>query len=112
MRKIKKYTLAKPKQKEILKTISSYLMKSGEIYAAYIYGSFITERPFADIDLGICMRREPENVLEYETQLENNLEKRVKFAIDVRVLNNAPLSLFSMSTWETLRDISIRSPSF
>jgi predicted nucleotidyltransferase len=92
MREIKKYTIAKQKKKEIIKTISSYLLKSGEIYAAYVYGSFITGRSFADIDLGIYMRREPENVLEYETQLENNLEKRVKFAIDVRVLNKAPLS--------------------
>ena len=31
-------------------------------------------------------------MLEYETELEINLEKRVKFETDVRVLNNAPLS--------------------
>ena len=68
------------------------MLKSDDIYAAYVYGSFITGRPFADIDLGIYLRRETENVLEYETQFENILEKRVKFTIDIRVLNNAPLS--------------------
>ena len=92
MRKLKKYTITKQKKEEIIKSISTYLQQHVEIYAAYIFGSFITGRSFADIDLGISTRHEPENLFEYEFELENNLEKRVKFAMDVRVLNTAPLS--------------------
>ena len=92
MHKIKKYTLTAQKKKEIIKTISTYLLQHDEIYAAYIFGSFIDGRSFADIDLGISIRDEPKNVLEYEIKLENSLEKLVKCAMDVRVLNKAPLS--------------------
>jgi predicted nucleotidyltransferase len=92
MSKIKKYTITTQKKEEVVKTISTYLLHHDEIYAAYIFGSFITGRSFADIDLGISIRHEPENVLEYEIELENNLEKLLKLAIDVRILNKAPLS--------------------
>jgi len=92
MIKIKKNTITKQKKEEIIKTISSNLQRHAEIYTAYIYGSFVTGRSFTDIDLGISLRHEPENVLEYEIELESNLEQLVKIAMDVRVLNKAPLS--------------------
>jgi len=92
MSKIKKHTIPKQKKEEIIKTISSNLQRHVEIYTAYIFGSFVTGRSFADIDLGISLRPEFENYLEYEIELECNLEKRVGFAMDVRVLNKAPLS--------------------
>jgi len=92
MSKIKKYTITKQKKEEIAKTISNYLLQHDDIYLAYLFGSFIAGRSFADIDLGISVHHQPENVLEYEIQLENNLEKLLKFPIDVRILNKAPLS--------------------
>jgi predicted nucleotidyltransferase len=91
MRKIRKHA-ATDQKKEIITTISSYFLQRGEIYAAYVYGSFVTGETFADIDLGILARHETDNLLEYEIELEFNLEKRVIFALDVGVLNNAPLS--------------------
>jgi predicted nucleotidyltransferase len=92
MRKIKKYTITQQKKEEIIKTISIYLLQHDEIYAAYIFGSFITEKTFADIDLGVLLRHEFENLLEYEIELESELEKMVKFGMDVRALNRAPVS--------------------
>lgn len=38
------------------------------------------------------MKYTPENLFEYEVEIELELEKRVNIAIDVRVLNNAPVS--------------------
>ena len=92
MTKIKKHTLAKQKKEEIIKTISTCLLQHDEIFAAYIFGSFITGESFADIDLGLLLRHEFENPLEYEIELESKLEKLVKFGMDVRVLNKAPVS--------------------
>jgi predicted nucleotidyltransferase len=45
----------KPDQKEnLIADISSYLEKyCEEIVAAYLYGSYTTQRLFSDIDLGI-----------------------------------------------------------
>ena len=92
MTKIKKHTLAKQKKEEIIKTISACLLQHDEIFAAYIFGSFITQEAFTDIDLGVLLRHGYEDLLEYEVELERKLEKLVKFGIDVRILNSAPVS--------------------
>ena len=92
MSKEEKYSITKKKKNEIINIISSFLQQYREIFAAYIFGSFISDKSFADIDLGILIQRQPDNLLEYEIGLEIKLDRLVKFEIDVRVLNNAPLS--------------------
>ena len=92
MGKKKNYSITKKKKDEIIEIITSFLQQYGEIFAAYIFGSFISDKSFADIDLGILIQRQPDNLLEYEIGLEIKLDRLVKFEIDVRVLNNAPLS--------------------
>ena len=92
MNKTVKHTITKRDNEKITKTISSHLQKHKEIFAAYLFGSYVTGQPFGDIDLGILVRNEPENLLEYEFELEIKLEVLVKFAVDVRVLNKAPVS--------------------
>ncbi|MGD9123060.1 MAG: nucleotidyltransferase domain-containing protein [Desulfobacterales bacterium] len=84
----------KPDQKDkLVSTISSYLEQNcKEIVAAYLFGSFITQRLFSDIDLGILITGESIKALNFELDLENRLEKIVKYSVDVRVLNRAPLS--------------------
>ena len=92
MNKATKYTITKKKKEEIIITISVYLQQHSEIYAGYLFGSFVTGGSFADIDLGVLLRQESEDLLEYETELESNLENLVKFRLDIRVLNQAPIS--------------------
>jgi len=84
----------KPDQKEkLVAEISLYLEKNFErIVAAYLYGSFVTGLYFSDIDLGILTEDDIEKPLNFEIDLENGLEKIVKYPLDVRVLNRAPLS--------------------
>jgi len=92
MNKTIKHTITKQDKEKITKTIFSYLQKHKEIVAAYLFGSYASGQPFGDIDLGILVRNEPENPLEYEFELEIKLEELVKLAVDVRVLNKAPVS--------------------
>ena len=92
MKKKIKYSLTQKKKDEVIDIISSCLQQYGEIFAAYIFGSFISNKSFADIDLGVLIQHQPDKLLEYEIGLEIKLKKLVKFEIDVRVLNNAPLS--------------------
>ena len=92
MSKKKKYSITKKKKDEIINIISSCLQQYGEIVAVYIFGSFNSDKSFADIDLGILIQRQPDKLLEYEMELEIKLNKLVKFEMDVRVLNDAPLS--------------------
>jgi predicted nucleotidyltransferase len=92
MNKTIKHTITKQDKEKITKTISSYLQNHKEIVAAYLFGSYVSGQPYGDIDLGILVRNEPENPLEYEFELEIKLEELVKFAVDVRILNKAPVS--------------------
>jgi len=92
MSKEKKYSITKKKKNEIINIISLCLQQYREIFAGYIFGSFISDKSFTDIDLGILIQRQPDNLLEYEVGLEIKLGGLVKFEIDVRVLNDAPLS--------------------
>ena len=92
MNKTIKHTITKQDKEKITKTISSYLQNHKEIVAAYLFGSYVSGQPYGDIDLGILVRNEPENLLEYEFELEIKLEELVKFAVDIRILNKAPVS--------------------
>ena len=92
MNKTIKHTITKQDKEKITKTISSYLQNHKEIVAAYLFGSYVSGQPYGDIDLGILVRNEPENPLEYEFELEIKLEELVKFAVDIRILNKAPVS--------------------
>jgi predicted nucleotidyltransferase len=84
----------KPAQKDnLVATISSYLEQNcKKIVAAYLFGSFVSQRLFSDIDLGILIAGDSIEALDFELDLENRLEKIVKYSVDVRVLNRAPLS--------------------
>ena len=64
-----------------------------EIMAAYIFGSFVGQDSFRDIDIGILLSAdELAQPLAYELNIENLLEKEIELPVDVRVLNGAPLS--------------------
>jgi predicted nucleotidyltransferase len=84
----------KPDQKEKLAVeISVYLEKNFKrVVAAYLYGSFVTGLFFSDIDLGILLKDDIDRTLDFELDLENRLEGIVKYPVDVRLLNGAPLS--------------------
>lgn len=77
----------------IIEAISSYLdFECEDIVVAYLFGSFVTEKSFSDIDVGVLNRMDVARPLESELELENELEKIAKFQVDVRILNSAPLS--------------------
>ena len=92
MNKIKKHSITAPEKEEVVKTISANLRQHEEIYAAYLFGSLVNGQSFGDIDLAILLQNEPENLLECELEFEIKLEELVKFSVDVRVINKAPVS--------------------
>jgi uncharacterized protein len=87
-----KHHLKASEKDRILQEISSHLLgHHEEIVAAYCHGSFLTDA-FADIDLGLLFHMPPKETLTYEVNLENELEKMISYSIDIRVLNEAPIS--------------------
>jgi len=88
-----KHSLKSDQKNKLVAAISSYLEDNfEEIVAAYLYGSLAANLPFSDIDLGVLTKNNLDQALKFELDLENRLEKIVKYSVDVRVLNGAPLS--------------------
>ena len=66
-----------------------------EIHFAILYGSAAEGRPFRDLDIGILVDRAsvpPSAELDYAFGLADELERVVPHSVDVRVINDAPLS--------------------
>ena len=92
MNKIIKHSITKREKEKITKSIFSYIQKRKEILTAYFFGSYVSGQKFGDIDIGILVLNEPEDLLGYEFELEIELEELVKLSVDVRLLNNAPVT--------------------
>ncbi|MDV3104102.1 nucleotidyltransferase domain-containing protein [Thermococcus waiotapuensis] len=84
------FTLPKREKEEIIKELREALIKKGEILFAYLHDSFLEEGPFRDIDVGIYIRGTADRF--YEMELEEELSRLVKFPVDVRILNDAPVA--------------------
>lgn len=81
-------------QKEmVIKNIRGILKKvEPEVISAYIFGSFVQEDKFSDIDLALLFKTQIDKPLDFEIALEIILEDSIGYRFDVRVLNDAPLS--------------------
>jgi predicted nucleotidyltransferase len=86
-----KHLLDALKRKVIVAELASHLREThGELLAAYLFGTFATQEPFSDIDLGVLLQQEVGSPVEYELSLEIELERIAKKPVDVRILNHAP----------------------
>ena len=106
-----KYTIESSEKEKLIEIFAYQLEKQyKEIRFAYIFGSFISERYFSDIDLGIVLGADLKSPLDFEIELENRLEKIAELPVDVRVLNNAPIS-FTQNVFRTGRVILDKYPN-
>ncbi|HHW42341.1 nucleotidyltransferase domain-containing protein [Desulfofundulus thermobenzoicus] len=92
----KRFTLNEHEKAKISGRLKGLLFKREEIVFAYLFGSFVTEPFFRDIDIGIYLREESiprERALDYELSLGVELEGEIHYPLDVKVLNYAPVPL-------------------
>lgn len=89
-----RYFQISAKQKAIIAAaIKERLQKRPDIIFAYLHGSFFTADSFRDIDLAVYLANVPASPLQTELALETELGNAIRdYPLDVRVLNNAPLS--------------------
>lgn len=89
----KKYSLTAEQIKKIMDDIADFLADKLEVDFAFIHGSFVNAESFGDIDVAVYLFGNlPVKPVSYEIALEVNLETLVKYPVDVRLLNGAPLS--------------------
>ncbi|MBW1691644.1 MAG: hypothetical protein DRG87_06335 [Deltaproteobacteria bacterium] len=88
-----KHAIKDSQRQDIIEAISSYLVsKKKEISVAYLFGSFITQDYFSDIDIGILTEKTLAEPLSFEIGLEIELGRIAEYQVDTRILNGAPLS--------------------
>ncbi len=87
-----KHSVKHIQKESILEDIASALERHGEIILAYVFGSFIHCDTFYDIDIGVLTGEDIDSCLDFELNLEIEIEDIVNYPMDIRVINNAPLS--------------------
>jgi len=80
----------KPQEREgLLEKLRKELSEREEVQLAIVYGSFLKGYPFRDIDVAVYVAAEGD-LLDYKLRLEEELEEKLGYPIDVAVLNEAP----------------------
>jgi len=95
MDQIKSHQISENQRREITERITAVLAQMPEVSFAFLHGSFLSEPFFRDIDLGIFVRGvDRSDHWNYEYNLSREIENvlRTSFVIEVKVINEAPLS--------------------
>ena len=87
------FQISESDKKIIMEKLRYSLEKRPNLLFAYVYGSFVVADKFRDIDIAVYLKQIPSTPLHVELELETELGNIIKnYLIDVRILNNAPLS--------------------
>jgi predicted nucleotidyltransferase len=87
------YKLSEPEKIALTKRITTFLFQRAEIVFAFLYGSFLREKFFRDIDIGVFVKNGGPEGYSYESKLADDLEQELDFLlpIEIRTINSAPV---------------------
>lgn len=108
------FSIDSDRKREVIREIGEILRGIPEILFAYVHGSFLKGR-FRDVDVAVYLsgRHDRKSILKKELKLEELLERKIGYPVDVRALNHAPLSFrFNVMRYGELilsRDENLRS---
>ena len=103
---------------QIVSTIRQVLSEKREILFAYIFGSFVDQENYRDIDIALYLEDPKKaDVLQLEFLLAEELERKFPIPFDIRVINHAPLGfVYNLLTrkilvldWDTDRRAAFES---
>ncbi|MCD6372073.1 MAG: nucleotidyltransferase domain-containing protein [Thermococcus sp.] len=84
------YTLGEEEKEKIIESLRERLLKRDEIAFAYLHGSFLEGGPFRDVDIAVYVKSSVHPF--YEEELEEELSRLIGLPVDVRLLNDAPVT--------------------
>ena len=91
--KRKAYQLGREGKEKLIEHLRDFLRSRDEVVFAYVFGSFLEEETFHDIDIGIYLSEIPqEESTQYGLALSQTLSSNLRIPVDARVLNFAPVS--------------------
>ena len=84
-----------PDKKEVMNKIGKIISEVDYVSAAYVFGSYVHNDDFNDIDVALLISREPDPYkrFKFEMMVARELERQIKprFEFDVKILNHAPI---------------------
>lgn len=90
---VRKFLFSKKEKDALIAKFRSLLEDQDVVQFTYLYGSFLDDLPCHDIDVGIYVQGIKEKKMTfYGLELGEQLSQQVGCHVDVRVLNNAPVS--------------------
>lgn len=88
--------LSKEQKEEVKHLLREALDDVQEVRFAYLFGSFLLEGSFEDVDVAVYLQPdalEENDLLKVTFDLADRLERAVHLPVDVQILNTAPLAL-------------------
>lgn len=79
-------------RERIRRTLVAVLESEPDLDFAWLHGSFLAADEFRDIDIGVHLSAAAEVRLQRGLELAVRLDQEIGFPIDVRVLNDAPVT--------------------
>lgn len=76
---------------EISRLLASALNDEPDVIFAYLHGSFLGDRPFHDIDVGVYLNTPSVEHTRRVVELSDRLSRHTGYPVDVRALNEAPV---------------------
>ncbi len=90
--KIKYYEISREDKEIIIDKLKNTIKSHKGVAFVYLHGSFPNASRFRDIDIAVYMDEVPVSPLQMELRIETLLSSTVPYPVDVKILNNAPLS--------------------
>ena len=84
-----------PDKKEVMNKIGKIVSGFDYVSASYVFGSYVHNDDFNDIDVALLISREPDPYkrFKFEMMVARELERQIKprFEFDVKILNHSPI---------------------
>ncbi len=90
---VRAYFFSKEEKNRLIALLRSLLGRQDALQFAYLYGSFLDDLPCHDIDIGIYIQgNKGTDMMFYALELGEQFSREAGCPVDVRVLNDAPVS--------------------
>ena len=93
------YSIDLNKRTEMIKIITQCLLNEGRVVFAYVFGSFLKDPSFRDIDIGVYIKDYDEGgKAKIELELARKIAENIGMSFDnieINVLNSAPYSFLA-----------------
>ncbi|MEW5767999.1 MAG: nucleotidyltransferase domain-containing protein [bacterium] len=85
--------LSLAEREKIVEKIKDYLSQKEKIVFASLYGSFVRDEPFRDIDIALLIKEPIQDCLGLESDLSYEMTSVTGYPAEVRIINKAPVAL-------------------